>query len=63
MSDTRALWTSEEVAEVLQMPVRTLERWRHVGSGPRYIAMGRHIRYRWSDVEAWLEAQAAKSAA
>jgi excisionase family DNA binding protein len=63
MSDRRSLWTAGEVAEFLQVPVRTLERWRYVGAGPRWVPMGRHVRYRWDDVEAWLEAQAAKTAA
>lgn len=33
---------------------RTLERWRQTGDGPRYILVGRVVRYRRSDLDAWL---------
>ena len=35
--------------------VPTLRSWRYKGEGPPYIKVGRLIRYRLSDVEAWLE--------
>lgn len=57
MSDRRALATPAEVAAYLQKPARTLERWRYQGIGPRYAVVGRGIRYRWSDVEKWLDEQ------
>ena len=50
----------EEVGAYLKVPVRTLYEWRFKGTGPRSIKVGRHLRYRWSDVEAWLEEQAAE---
>jgi hypothetical protein len=34
-------------------PVETLKRWRRTGDGPRFLRVGRHIRYRLTDVEAW----------
>lgn len=46
-----------EVAEFLKMPERTLGQWRYLGTGPRFVKIGRHVRYRWSDVEAWLADQ------
>jgi excisionase family DNA binding protein len=46
-----------EVAEYLGIPVPTLAAWAHRGRGPAYRLVGRHARYRWSDVEAWLTAQ------
>jgi predicted DNA-binding transcriptional regulator AlpA len=34
----------------------TLQSWRYAGRGPRYIKLGRMIRYRNDDVEAYLRA-------
>lgn len=50
--------TPERLAEYLGIPVKTLYQWRHRGVGPRAIKVGRHLRYRPSDVERWLDAQA-----
>jgi hypothetical protein len=33
----------------------TLEIWRVQGRGPKYIKVGRLVRYRESDLDAWLE--------
>lgn len=54
MRDTRALANSPELAEYLGVPVRTLDRWAYRKTGPKYVVVGRHRRYRWSDVEKWL---------
>lgn len=51
----RALATREEVAEYLQLNVNTLAKWASEGTGPRYSRVGRHTRYRWADVERWLD--------
>jgi excisionase family DNA binding protein len=54
------LATTEEVAAVLRdVPKHTLEQWRSQGRGPKYIKVGRHVRYRWADVNAWLDEQTA----
>lgn len=51
------LLTQREVAEMLKVAVRTLERWRQDGSGPPFVRVGpRAIRYRRTAVEQWLEA-------
>lgn len=50
--------TLQELAEFLNKPVQTLYAWRHHGTGPRGIKVGRTVRYRRADVDAWLEAQA-----
>ncbi|MFI6324643.1 helix-turn-helix domain-containing protein [Nonomuraea sp. NPDC050556] len=44
-----------EVADYLGIPQKTLVQWRWRGVGPRYIKVGRHIRYRWADIEKWLD--------
>jgi predicted DNA-binding transcriptional regulator AlpA len=57
--DRRPLATKAEVAEYLQKPEHTLDQWRWRGDGPKAIKVGRTLRYRWSDVEAWLDQLAA----
>jgi excisionase family DNA binding protein len=47
----------EEVAEILGVPVRTVYGWRHRGEGPRAFRVGKHLRYRDEDIDAWLEQQ------
>jgi excisionase family DNA binding protein len=62
MSERRALATSAEVAEYLGVPPRTLDTWSYAGTGPRYSKIGRYRRYRWADVEAYIEAQSRAAA-
>lgn len=48
----------EQLAELLQVDVRTLQRWHSEGVGPRRLRLpGRSVRYLRSDVEAWLASQ------
>ncbi|WP_092928924.1 helix-turn-helix transcriptional regulator [Actinopolyspora alba] len=55
MRDDQPLATRQEVADHVGVPVGTLAAWAYRGTGPRYIRVGRHARYRWSDVEKWLD--------
>lgn len=57
MSARQPLATPKEVADHLQKPVKTLAEWRYRGIGPRYLTIGRDVRYRWSDVDKWLNEQ------
>jgi excisionase family DNA binding protein len=52
--EPRALATPTEVADYLRVPLRTLYRWRYAGEGPPGYRVGRHLRFRWTDVEEWL---------
>ena len=47
----------DEVARRLDIPKTTLYGWRYKGTGPRGHRIGKHLRYRWSEVLVWLEAQ------
>ena len=49
------LLRQEEASELIRVPVRTLEGWRSHGLGPPFIKFGRHIFYRESDLDAFLE--------
>jgi excisionase family DNA binding protein len=54
MAAMEALLAPEEVARFLGIPLKTLYQWRYKGVGPRGLRIGRHVRYRPADVDAWL---------
>ncbi|MEU2975976.1 helix-turn-helix domain-containing protein [Streptomyces hirsutus] len=54
----RPLATAQEVADYLGVPVTTVYQWKYRGNGPKMIKVGRHLRARWEDVDAYLEQQA-----
>ena len=52
---THAEWMSpDQFAKWLDVPVRTVYAWMHEGTAPRSYKVGRHRRFRRSDVERWL---------
>lgn len=55
---TESLMSLEEVAGYLGVPVRTVYSWRATSKGPRGFRVGKFVRYKASDVAAWLECQA-----
>jgi predicted DNA-binding transcriptional regulator AlpA len=49
-------WLSrQQLADRYGLPVKTPAQWASKGTGPRYARIGRHVRYRLSDVIAWEE--------
>jgi hypothetical protein len=49
---------SSEAARFLGVEHRTLESWRRLRKGPRFIRYSaRCVRYRLQDLQAWLDAQ------
>jgi predicted DNA-binding transcriptional regulator AlpA len=54
----RPLASIQEVSTYLGVPAATLHAWRYRKTGPRGSKVGRHVRYRWEDVERWLDEQA-----
>jgi excisionase family DNA binding protein len=52
------LATTEQIAEYCGVTVATVYRWSSRGGGPRILKVGRHLRARWSDLEAWLDSTA-----
>jgi excisionase family DNA binding protein len=51
---TNKLWTIEDLANYLGVPVQTIYQWRTKGYGPVGVRIGRHVRYRPEDVQRWL---------
>lgn len=46
-----------KLATKLGVTRSTLQSWRYAAKGPRYIKVGKFVRYRVADVEAYLRAQ------
>jgi len=46
-----------EAAKRLRLSERTLERLRLSGGGPCFVKAGRSVRYRETDLEAWIAAR------
>lgn len=58
MTAPEPLWTVQEIARFLALPVATLYQLNHKKTGPRSYKIGRHRRYDPADVRAWLAANA-----
>ena len=53
---TASEWlTLRELAEWLKIPVGTLYNIRHRGDGPSGVRIGGQLRFRRTDVDAWLD--------
>ena len=48
------LLTVEDLADYLEVPVATIYAWRYRHQGPPGFRVGRHLRYRWADVQRWI---------
>ncbi|MCZ7532280.1 MAG: helix-turn-helix domain-containing protein [Acidimicrobiia bacterium] len=54
MKSLDKLLTVKDLAEYLGVPVATIYAWRYHREGPPGFRVGRHVRYRWADVEKWI---------
>lgn len=57
MTDNDRLLSPEDLAAFLDVPIKTLYLCRYRGEGPVGYRIGRHTRYRWSDVGQWIGAR------
>ena len=48
-----AFLTPDETAKLLRTSVRSLERRRVEGNGPKFVKLGRRVLYRPDDVDDW----------
>lgn len=53
------LMTTDELLTYLQVPKSTLYSWRRENRGPRAFTVGKHLRFRRTEVDEWLESQVA----
>ncbi|MEW1706962.1 helix-turn-helix domain-containing protein [Microbacterium sp. NPDC089190] len=56
--ELREYSTREQIADFLQVKKQTLAVWAVEGKGPKFIKVGRAVRYRRADVMAWLDSPA-----
>lgn len=61
MEDERRLVDVHQLATYLDVPVKTLYAWRYRRKGPPALRVGRHLRYRWSDIDRWVSEQLKRS--
>lgn len=46
-----------EAARYLGLQKTTLEAWRCRGDGPQFVKLGRAVRYRQADLDAWIDSR------
>ncbi|NIH88248.1 helix-turn-helix transcriptional regulator [Amycolatopsis granulosa] len=54
---SQKLLSIEDLADYLGIPKGTLYQWRTKGYGPTGRRVGKYVRYRPEDVDAWIEQQ------
>ena len=54
IGNTGRLLRPRELSELLGVPVGTLANWRSARTGPPFVKVGRHVRYRTGDVDGWI---------
>ncbi|MET7431973.1 helix-turn-helix domain-containing protein [Streptomyces flaveolus] len=60
--ERQPLASSQEIADYLGIPKKTLYAWHYKGTGPKLLKVGRHLKGRWSDVDKWLNDQETEAA-
>jgi predicted DNA-binding transcriptional regulator AlpA len=55
--DSPRAMSETELARRISVSTAVLRKWRREGNGPRFLKLGRLVRYLVSDVDAWLEAR------
>jgi excisionase family DNA binding protein len=53
--DHDELWTVDDVATYCKVPKSSVYKWNTMGTGPAYFRLGRHARYRKSQVLKWID--------
>lgn len=61
MDTAETLLTDDDLERITGRAKSCWQKDRMVGAGPKFIRVGRLIRYRRADVEAWLNARTATS--
>ncbi|MFI6801578.1 helix-turn-helix transcriptional regulator [Streptosporangium canum] len=47
--------TPDDLALRVSVPLATVYQWNSRGNGPRFMKVGKHVRYKIADVVAWEE--------
>jgi len=59
-SEHQVWFGTEAVARRYDVPVPTVRKWRHEGTGPTGVVFGRHVRYSLAELERWEREKAAE---
>jgi excisionase family DNA binding protein len=51
------IYTTRQAAKYLGLSISTLNKWRCYGFGPKYLKLGRAVRYRQEELDRYLEGQ------
>lgn len=57
METIESLLNEQQVAEILGLACATLRKWRCTGEGPKFRKIGRAIRYRVEDIQAFIDSR------
>jgi excisionase family DNA binding protein len=57
MAHQQPFLDTTEAARYLGLQPTTLEAWRCRGEGPSFVKLGRAVRYRQADLDAWIESR------
>jgi len=55
--DREQLLSVEQLAQLLQVPAKTIYEWRCRGEGPTGLRIGRYLRFDPADVAAWIDSR------
>ena len=55
MPESKILMNEREAADYLGLSAKTLQSWRWRHEGPRWLKVGRLVKYKPADLEAYLE--------
>lgn len=56
MEHDSILATPQQVAAYVHTTPEALAQKRYLGTGPKFVKLGRRVFYKWSDVHAWIDA-------
>jgi predicted DNA-binding transcriptional regulator AlpA len=49
------LFSEQQAAQILRVTVKALQKWRVTGAGPRFVKMGRLVRYTEDTLEEFIQ--------
>lgn len=56
-NNLETLLTEHDIARITGLSLASVRRWRLSGQGPRYLKLGRAVRYQRVDLAAWLQSR------
>ena len=60
-SELEELLIPQEGADKLKVDVQLLNQWRSARKGPKFLKLGRFVRYKASDLKEWLDSRAVET--